>query len=58
MLRTLLRPTPTLRSIRTFKTTAKTMGVSVEKISPGDGQNFPKAGDTVAIHCQSIPAST
>ncbi|BGP40778.1 FK506 binding protein proline rotamase rapamycin-binding protein [Rhodotorula kratochvilovae] len=26
------------------------MGVTVETISPGDGQNFPKKGDKVQIH--------
>lgn len=26
------------------------MGVEVQRLSPGDGQNFPKAGDTVTIH--------
>ncbi|EJD45715.1 peptidyl-prolyl cis-trans isomerase [Auricularia subglabra TFB-10046 SS5] len=26
------------------------MGVTVETISPGDGTNFPKKGDTVVIH--------
>jgi len=26
------------------------MGVTVESISPGDGKNFPKRGDTVTIH--------
>ncbi|WWD15800.1 FK506-binding protein 1 [Kwoniella shandongensis] len=26
------------------------MGVTVETISPGDGKNFPKPGDQVAIH--------
>ncbi|KAL4865697.1 hypothetical protein BDV12DRAFT_174184 [Aspergillus spectabilis] len=26
------------------------MGVEVQRISPGDGQNFPKRGDTVTIH--------
>ncbi|SQD94412.1 MULTISPECIES: FKBP-type peptidyl-prolyl cis-trans isomerase [unclassified Parafrankia] len=26
------------------------MGVTIETISPGDGKNFPKKGDTVAIH--------
>ncbi|GAA5912250.1 FKBP-type peptidyl-prolyl cis-trans isomerase [Sporobolomyces salmoneus] len=35
---------------RTFTTTAKTMGVSIETIKQGDGQNFPKAGQTVKIH--------
>jgi FK506-binding protein 1 len=28
------------------------MGVTVERIAPGDGKNFPKSGDTVAMHCQ------
>jgi len=26
------------------------MGVEVQTISPGDGQNFPKKGDTVSMH--------
>jgi len=26
------------------------MGVTIEHISPGDGQHFPKRGDTVKIH--------
>jgi len=26
------------------------MGVTVERISPGDGKNFPKAGNKVKIH--------
>ncbi|KAI1320841.1 FK506-binding protein 1 [Mortierella claussenii] len=26
------------------------MGVTKTTLSPGDGQNFPKQGDTVAIH--------
>jgi len=26
------------------------MGVTVERISPGDGKNFPKKGDTVSMH--------
>jgi FK506-binding protein 1 len=26
------------------------MGVTVESISPGDGKNFPKKGDTVTMH--------
>ncbi|KAL4881597.1 hypothetical protein BJY04DRAFT_188412 [Aspergillus karnatakaensis] len=26
------------------------MGVEIERISPGDGQNFPKKGDRVTIH--------
>ncbi|KAI9638597.1 FK506-binding protein 1 [Dioszegia hungarica] len=26
------------------------MGVTVETLSPGDGKNFPKKGDTVQIH--------
>lgn len=26
------------------------MGVEVQRISPGDGQNYPKPGDTVTIH--------
>ena len=27
------------------------MGVQIERISPGDGKNFPRPGDKVAIHC-------
>jgi len=26
------------------------MGVTIEKLSPGDGKTFPKRGDTVTIH--------
>ncbi|KAF9191239.1 FK506 binding protein proline rotamase rapamycin-binding protein [Haplosporangium sp. Z 767] len=26
------------------------MGVTVERLSPGDGQTFPKAGNTVVMH--------
>ncbi|KAI9375999.1 FK506-binding protein 1A [Aspergillus egyptiacus] len=26
------------------------MGVEIERIAPGDGQNFPKKGDVVTIH--------
>ncbi|KAN0061484.1 FK506 binding protein proline rotamase rapamycin-binding protein [Thecaphora frezii] len=26
------------------------MGVQVERLSPGDGKNFPKPGDQVTIH--------
>jgi len=26
------------------------MGVTIEKLSPGDGKTFPKRGDTVKIH--------
>ncbi|ORX54494.1 FK506-binding protein 1 [Hesseltinella vesiculosa] len=26
------------------------MGVTIETITPGDGKNFPKSGDTVSIH--------
>ncbi|KAF8327585.1 peptidyl-prolyl cis-trans isomerase [Cantharellus anzutake] len=26
------------------------MGVEITRLSPGDGKNFPKAGDTVVIH--------
>jgi len=33
-----------------FSTTQARMGVTVDSISPGDGQNYPKAGDTVSIH--------
>jgi FK506-binding protein 1 len=51
MLRTLLRPTSSLTAYRTFTSTAIKMGVTIDKITPGDGKNFPKAGDTVAIHC-------
>ncbi|ODN84701.1 FK506-binding protein 1 [Cryptococcus amylolentus CBS 6039] len=37
-------------SSRTFTSTAVKMGVTVESITAGDGKNFPKAGDRVAIH--------
>jgi len=26
------------------------MGVTIERLAPGDGQRFPKAGDVVKIH--------
>jgi len=26
------------------------MGVEIERLSEGDGKNFPKAGDTVSMH--------
>ncbi|PWN93948.1 FK506 binding protein [Acaromyces ingoldii] len=26
------------------------MGVTIDSISPGDGKNYPKPGDTVTIH--------
>jgi hypothetical protein len=51
MIRTLLRPTTTLKPYRTFTSTAIKMGVTIDKISPGDGKNFPQKGDTVSIHC-------
>ncbi|GAA5978851.1 hypothetical protein JCM5350_004845 [Sporobolomyces pararoseus] len=35
---------------RTFSTSAKTMGVSIETIKEGDNTNYPKAGDKVSIH--------
>ncbi|GAA5948636.1 hypothetical protein JCM3765_004951 [Sporobolomyces pararoseus] len=35
---------------RTFSTSAKTMGVSIETIKEGDNTNYPKAGDKVKIH--------
>ncbi|KAK1924721.1 macrolide-binding protein FKBP12 [Papiliotrema laurentii] len=37
-------------STRAFSNSAIRMGVTVETISQGDGQNFPKKGDTVTIH--------
>ncbi|GAA5826481.1 hypothetical protein JCM11251_002389 [Rhodosporidiobolus azoricus] len=37
-------------ALRTFSSSARTMGVTVETISPGDGKNFPKAGDNVSMH--------
>lgn len=30
------------------------MGVTVESISPGDGKNYPKPGDTVSMHCECV----
>lgn len=50
---------PALRSLpirRLFHSTSFKM-VQVEKISPGDGQNFPKAGDTVSMHYTGTLAS-
>ncbi|GAA5881063.1 hypothetical protein JCM3774_003000 [Rhodotorula dairenensis] len=35
---------------RSFTASARNMGVTVETISPGDGQNFPKPGQTVHMH--------
>lgn len=35
---------------RRFSTTKINMGVVKEVIKPGDGQNFPKQGDTVSMH--------
>ncbi|GAA5919961.1 hypothetical protein JCM21900_002981 [Sporobolomyces salmonicolor] len=40
--------TPTVR--RSFSSTARNMGVTVETLKAGDGVNFPKPGDTVHIH--------
>ncbi|GAA6045409.1 hypothetical protein NBRC10513_007779 [Rhodotorula toruloides] len=42
---------------RSFSTTARNMGVTVETIRPGDGQNFPKKGDTVTMHYHGTLAS-
>ncbi|CAO1633825.1 unnamed protein product [Sympodiomycopsis kandeliae] len=39
---------PTLS--RKFSQTSIKMGVTVQTLSPGDGKNFPKAGDRVSIH--------
>ncbi|KAF9241198.1 hypothetical protein BU15DRAFT_87404 [Melanogaster broomeanus] len=35
---------------RTFTTNVLLQGVTIESLSPGDGVNFPRRGDTVAIH--------
>ncbi|KAI9092649.1 hypothetical protein DFS34DRAFT_632654 [Phlyctochytrium arcticum] len=35
---------------RFFHASSRTMGVTKETISPGDGKNFPKKGDTVTMH--------
>ncbi|TNY21013.1 macrolide-binding protein FKBP12 [Rhodotorula diobovata] len=35
---------------RSFHSTRDVMGVTVETITPGDGKNFPKKGDTVSMH--------
>ncbi|GAA5896413.1 hypothetical protein JCM6882_001007 [Rhodosporidiobolus microsporus] len=35
---------------RSFSSTARNMGVTVESISPGDGKTYPKKGDTVTMH--------
>ena len=32
------------------------MGVSVETVTPGDGVNFPKAGQTVTVHYSGVCA--
>ena len=51
-----IRPTirllqQSLPRTRTLHTTPIRMGVTVESLSPGDGKNFPKKGDTVSMHC-------
>jgi len=33
-----------------LQTTAKAMGVKVDTTKAGDGQNYPKAGQTVVVH--------
>ncbi|GHJ84288.1 hypothetical protein NliqN6_0690 [Naganishia liquefaciens] len=60
--RSLLRQTtalkPTTSSLhRSFHTTLTRMGVEVQTITPGDGQNFPKKGDTVSMHYVGTLAS-
>ncbi|KAK9476148.1 hypothetical protein V1514DRAFT_337857 [Lipomyces japonicus] len=35
---------------RSFSSTARTMGVDITPIAPGNGQDFPKPGDVVTIH--------
>ncbi|ORX39737.1 FK506-binding protein 1 [Kockovaella imperatae] len=44
-----LKATP-LVARRSFSVSSARMGVTVETISPGDGKNFPKQGDTVHMH--------
>ncbi|GAA5872938.1 hypothetical protein JCM8547_003269 [Rhodosporidiobolus lusitaniae] len=43
---------------RAFSSSARTMGVTVETIAPGDGVNFPKKGDTVTMHYHGTLHST
>uniref|UniRef100_S4RXU0 peptidylprolyl isomerase n=2 Tax=Petromyzon marinus TaxID=7757 RepID=S4RXU0_PETMA len=44
-------PSPPSRVLRQRpRRTATTMGVQVETITPGDGQTFPKKGQTVVVH--------
>ncbi|KAI8587676.1 hypothetical protein BDZ88DRAFT_453787 [Geranomyces variabilis] len=44
------RSTSLLLSRRTFISSAVNMGVTKTTITPGDGKNFPKKGDTVSMH--------
>jgi len=49
--RTLARPLlRTTNLSRTSFHTSVVKMVQVEKISPGDGQNYPRKGDTVSMH--------
>ncbi|KAK9468504.1 hypothetical protein V1512DRAFT_259660 [Lipomyces arxii] len=36
--------------VRSFNSTISVMGVTVDRISPGDGKTFPKVGDFVSMH--------
>lgn len=49
-LRTLSTPSFTTSLFRRNFTSTFVKMVQVERITPGDGQNFPKAGDTVTMH--------
>ncbi|RSH83543.1 FK506 binding protein proline rotamase rapamycin-binding protein [Apiotrichum porosum] len=42
--------TRTLSNTRLIHSSAIRMGVTIERISAGDGVNFPKKGDRVTIH--------
>merc|ERR1719393_765377 len=42
---------------RFFRTTASESGVDIKVLKPGDGQQFPKAGDTLTMHYTGTLAS-
>ncbi|VVT54357.1 uncharacterized protein SAPINGB_P004035 [Magnusiomyces paraingens] len=35
---------------RSFHSTIRKMGVTIQSLAPGDGVNFPKPGDHITIH--------
>ncbi len=47
-----LLPSPSvmMMSRRTLSSSARRQGVEVQSLSPGNGKDFPKAGDTVSMH--------